>query len=279
MKSKTAVIKKQKKWADKQQLERDDRYSKYANEIGDNLFKDSISREAEFELKKADGSELTDGRYPAKIKALYSSSALACNVFEYWRKREKRILAKALNIKNPINSLRLEKVLNTGISKPNIDVFLVLSDGTSISIESKFCEWMDSKKDKKFKERYFLKGDKKLNRWYDAGLPNCQKIADKIQYGDLNFIRLNAPQLLKHALGIANSLKKDSQLLYLYFVLEDQDSRVGNDHREEIKKFTDLIGNELRFKSMTYQDVFQTFQKNVSLLDEEYVNYLKHRYF
>jgi len=279
MKGKTAVIKKQKKWADKQQLERDDRYSKYTNEIGDNLFKDSISREAEFEFKKADGSELTDGRSPANIKALYSSSALAYNVFEYWRKREKGILAEALGIKNPINSLRLEKVLNTGISKPNIDVFLVLSDGTSISVESKFCEWMDSKKDKKFKERYFLKGDKRLSRWYDVGLPNCQKIADKIQYGDLSFIRVDALQLLKHALGIGNSLKKDSQLLYLYFDLEDQDSRVGNDHRDEIKKFTDLIGNELRFKSMTYQDVFQTFQKNVSLLDEEYVNYLKHRYF
>lgn len=279
MKSKTAVIKKQKDWADKQSLNRNLYYSKYTDEIGDNLFNNSISEEAESEFKKADGSELKDGKYPAKIKALYSSSALAYNVFEYWRNREKTILAEVLGVKNEIIELRLEKVLNTGISKPNIDVFLTCSDGSSISIESKFCEWMDSKKDKSFKERYFLGKNKRLNRWFEAGLLNCQKIADEIQFGDLTFIRLDATQLLKHALGIANSLNKDSQLLYLYYDLEDPTSRIGNCHREEIKKFTDLIGDELRFSVMTYQQLFRIFKETNFDIDAEYLNYMEERYF
>lgn len=279
MKSKSAVIRNQERWAKQNEIERDEHYSKYSKEIGDNLFKKSLSKESESEFKKADGSELTDGLYPAKIKALYSSSALAYNVFEYWRNREKSVLAQALNIKTQVSTLRLEKVLTTGISKPNIDVFLTLSDGTSISIESKFCEWMDSKKEKRFKERYFSENNKQFDRWYDAGLPNCQRMADQIQAGRLNFSRLDATQLLKHALGIANTLDKDSQLLYIYYDLKDQSSRIGNNHRDEIKKFNDLIGDELRFKTMSYQKLYRGLKKLSSHIDNDYLNYLESRYF
>ncbi len=279
MKSKTAVEKRQEKWANNERLKRDDYYSKYTKEIEDNLYKNRLSKEAEFEFKQADGSELTDGKYPAKIKALHSSSALAYNVFEYWRKREKTSLNKALGIQNEINTLQLEKVLSTGISKPNIDVFLSLNNGTSISIESKFCEWMDSKKDKSFKERYFSENNKQLTRWSDAGLLNCQKMANQIQAGRLNFIRLDATQLLKHALGIAKSLDNDSELLYLYYDLEDQNSRIGNNHRDEIKIFTDLIEGELKFRTMSYQKLFRELKKSDSEIDKDYLDYLEARYF
>jgi hypothetical protein len=279
MKSKTEVIRKQEEWADQHKVKRNAIYRKYTEDIEGNLFGNTLSDNAKTEFENADGSELKDGKYPAKIKALYSSSALAYNVFEYWRKREKTGLTKALGIQNEINKLELEKVLSTGISKPNIDVFLTLNNDTSISIESKFCEWMDSIKDKKFKDQYFIENNKKLNRWADSGLPNCQKIADKIQCGDLIFIRLDATQLLKHALGIANCLSKGSQLLYIYNDLEDKNSRIVNEHRKEISKFEDLIGSELDFKTRTYQELFKKFEKSSSEIDSHYLEYLQSRYF
>ena len=281
MKTKTDVIRKQLEWADshEEQLLRDEKYIQYTKEIEGNLFRNNLGKEAKSEFENADGSELKDGRYPAKIKALYSSSALGYNVFEYWRKRDKSILANALGIEDEITYLTLEKKLETGISTPNIDIFLWLKNGKSVAIESKFCEWMDSKKNKKFKERYFTENGKQVTRWKDAGLPNCQLIANEIQFNGLNFTRLDATQLLKHALGIEYTKNIDAQLIYLYYDLKDENSRIRNEHSKELKMFTAKINKELNFKAISYQKLFESMMENRSKLNREYRDYLIERYF
>lgn len=280
MKGKTEVIRSQNVWANKKGINTHELNSGYANDAEDNLFNGVLSKEAKKEFEMADGSELKDAKTrPAKIKAFHSSSALVYNVFEYWRNIEKVILANALNLNDEITKLTLEKRLETGISTPNIDIFLWLKNKKAVAIESKFCEWMSSKKDKKFKERYFWAGSRKLKRWEDAGLPKCQSLANEIQFNGLSFNRLDATQLLKHALGIGYSKGIDAQLIYLYYDLENEDSRIGNDHRDELDEFTDRIEGELNFKHFTYQNMIKELKGYSSEVGKEYLEYLQKRYF
>ena len=138
---------------------------------------------------------------------------------------------------------------------------------------------MDSKKDKVFKKRYFLENGKALTRWKDVDLPNCQLIANEIQFNDLRFNRLDATQLLKHALGIGYKKDIDAQLIYLYYDL-DKNSRIGNKHWEELQIFSDKIGDELNFKAIRYQDLMSELENNVTGYDdfEEYRKYIQKRY-
>lgn len=275
MKGKTDVKRHQDNWAEGKK--RDHKYNTYLSSIESNLYNNELTNEAQNEFESADGSELIDKKYPAKIKALHSSSALAYNVFEYWRHRKKDSLVKAMDLNSEINSLRLEKKLNTGISTPNIDVFLKLSDGTSLSIESKFCEWMDTKNNN-IKDRYFLKKGEQVSRWFDAELPNCQRLAEDIQGNKVTFKRLDAAQLLKHALGVAKSELKGSKLLYLYYDL-DNASRIHKEHVKDIERFEEAVKGELNFRVMSYQDLFKAFTESGSNLDFDYLEYLRKRYF
>src|SRR4051812_48580589 len=55
-----------------------------------------LSDETFREFLAADGNEFGTGEGRPKIAALHSSSALAVNVFDYWRHRDKSPLAVAL---------------------------------------------------------------------------------------------------------------------------------------------------------------------------------------
>tara|TARA_R110001599_G_scaffold150929_4_gene335462 strand:- start:93455 stop:94291 length:837 start_codon:yes stop_codon:yes gene_type:complete len=274
MNGKTAVIKQQLRWAALK--EKFDGYENYLATNEDNLYANRLTKEAKSEFELADGSELVDKKKPAKIKALHSSSALAYNFFEYWRNKDKAILAKALGIDKKIISLRLEKKLNTGISTPNIDVYLELENETSVSIECKFCEWMDTKKNI-FKSRYFIDNKTELKRWKNAGLPLTQSLADRINKQD-EFIRLDAAQLLKHALGIANSEKENSQLIYVYFDLE-QNCRIRKEHEKDIALFSKGVDPKLIFRAISYQSLFDVLARNGGEIEESYLKYLGSRYF
>lgn len=280
MKGKAEVQRAQKEWAINNGIVTHHLNENYAKQKVDNLFRSQLTSKAKKEFNEADGSELKDGKTrPAKIKAFYSSSALAYNVFEYWREKNKTVLASALELAdNSISTLRLEEILKTGISKPNIDVFLNTENGASVAIESKFCEWMN-KSNKTLKDKYFFNGTEPIKRWEDVGLVNSQSIAERVKNDDLKFNRLDAPQLLKHALGIGVDLSKKTSLLYIYFDLENSDSKIGREHRNEVEKFKELMDGELNFRAITYQQMFRYMKQNDSDIDKEYLSYLEERYF
>jgi hypothetical protein len=248
----------------------------YFENINDNLFL-NLSDITMQEFAKADGSEMVDKNgSKAKMKAVHSSSALVCNFFEYWRDKDKISLKKSLGLRSNIKLFTFEQKFSMGMqgTMPNLDLFLLLEDGSPIGIESKFTEWME-KTDSKFADSYFANG---VKRWSKAGLPKCQELAEEIYSKKQSKGYLDEAQLLKHALGIANKLGKQATLVYLYYDL-DEKSEVGRIHKEEIREFKDRINGELNFHEKTYQTVFQKLEKLEKAKHEDYLKYLKRRYF
>jgi hypothetical protein len=65
------------------------------------------------------------------------------------------------------------------------------------------------------------------------------------------------------------------ELLYLWYGVKSGEAAK---HWLEIVEFKDSIKEEVNFRVMTYQELFEKV-KNIKSVDQTYVNYLKERYF
>jgi hypothetical protein len=228
-------------------------------------------------FEQGSGSELIDrARTPAKMRALHSSSALAVNFFDYWVDRDTTPLTRALETGPEPVEVRFEVQYPTGLGgiPPNLDVVLERRDGFVIALESKFTEWMKAKTANlaPFKDKYFPAG---TGLWEKAGLPATQRLAESMQAGDIFFRHLDAAQLLKHALGLANNLGTGFRLFYIYYDASGDEALA---HEIEIKKFSDRVGEELGFRSVSYQELLLSLEAGQGV-DSEYLGYLRGRYF
>jgi hypothetical protein len=235
----------------------------------DNVF-GGLSAGARTDFEQGDGDELG-----GKIRALHSSSALACNWFDYWRGRDLSPLTRAFGVAAPFTSLSLEQKLHTGLGGigPNLDVLLTCADGTLFGIESKFTEPYKSSRLKTFlKRRYLIEG---RHLWTERGLPGCQTVADALGRGKHEFAVLDVAQLLKHMLGLAHTAKP-WKLCCLWF---DVPGTTSTRHHEELDRFTGKIGDDaLRFVALTYQELLPRMVGHIGLEHAEYVSYLRDRY-
>ena len=155
-----------------------------------------LSQETLAEFLAADGNEFGEEGERPKIAALHSSSALAVNVFDYWRNRDKSALGSALGLgPRRIESLSFERKFPTGVGprSPNIDAVFGLEGGGLLAIECKFTEWMGSAGRKPLRDAY-LPADKR--HWAAVGLRGAQQAAETYGAGP-GFNRLDVPQLLQ----------------------------------------------------------------------------------
>ena len=67
----------------------------------------------------------------------------------------------------------------------------------------------------------------------------------------------------------------DFSLWYLYYDCLGQRSDA---HKREIQSFANRVGEEIRFKALTYQDVYHRLKES-DQADSEYLDYLQTRYF
>lgn len=260
-------------WAEAQGLKPDKRG--YLLDVASNLII-PMNAKTKTAFERGSGSELQDTpTRPAKMKALHSSSALAVNVFDYWVSQDKFALQKALQIDKEISSVSFEEQFPTGLTgnPPNLDVALELAGGFTVGIESKFSEWLTPKPKSKepFKPKYFPPG---LGMWSDRRLPASQELANQMKSGVIQFHYLDAPQLLKHALGLATQLGDHFSLYYTYLDWPGRESKV---HSEEVNLFAKYVGDELGFKAVTYQRLLSVLH-NEPGVDPNYLNYLDQRY-
>lgn len=233
-----------------------------------------LNAETRREFAEADGNEFGREGGTPKIAALHSSSALAVNVFDYWRKRDKAPLVAALGYgdKRAV-ALSFEGKFQTGVRPraPNIDLVLRFDDGSILALESKFTEWMNHAGRKALRPVYLEDG---ASRWTSKGLPGVQHAADS--YLTAGFDQLDVPQLLKHMLGLANQ----SAPWHLMLLWHRCDEELGRAMDREIESFKRLLGLDAgRFSSMTYQSLWKTLAPQVTGAHPEYAKYISERYF
>jgi hypothetical protein len=269
---KTALLRAQRRWAERRGVPYDAHGC--VRELRDNLLA-PLDDVALVELGR--GSELTAGARPARAYALCSSAALVLNVFAWWRGRDHTPLLRALQVDGPGGTrLAFEEPLPTGLpgDPPTVDVALYRADGRCVAVESKFAEWLAPRPRGKraFKDKYFPDG---RGVWTDLGLPRCQALAEDLQTGRERLKYLNAPQLLKHALGLANNGLRTSALLYLYY---DHPGKESAGHRAELARVVERLAAEVELHVATYQALFAALAATPGL-ERAYVDYLAQRYF
>ncbi len=249
--------------------------SGYTESLDANLFQ-ALHSDTLAEFQRGSGDELGGNGRRGKMQALHSSSALAVNVFDYWRRRSLAWVAGALSLTSEPLSLRFEVQFPTGLpgNPPNLDLAFVLADQRTAAVESKFTEpYAHAKQAVPFKLTYFPTGN---GLWHDCALPRCQKIADRLHRRELQFEYLNAAQLIKHVLGLAQPSVGQFILFYLWYSVPSEEAR---QHGEEINAFADEIGSELDFRALTYQELFSAARRDLGAEHAAYLSYVGERYF
>ncbi len=112
-----------------------------------------------------------------------------------------------------------------------------------------------------------------------AQLPGCERLVRHIhseEMGRTSFAYLDAPQLLKHILGLTTKFgPRGFELVYLWYELPSSEA---DKHRQEIKEFKRQVRNDVYFRDMTYQELFSILNTRLCA-DELYMSYLSERYF
>ena len=248
--------------------------SGYTVELDDNLFV-PLSEAARSEFGGGDGGELGLPGGRGKMQALHSSSALACNFFEYWRERDASVLAAALGLSAGIVGIEFERKFPTGLpgNPPNLDFVLALADNSIVAIESKFLEHYGGRHAPGFKPKYF-ESDPGL--WVRSGYLNCQDLASRLNSGESAFRWLHAEQLLKHILGLT-AFGSCWELLYLWY---EAPGPAASEHATEVDQFADVAtADGIVFRSMSYQSLFAAMRSLAGGSERAYLVYLGDRYF
>ncbi len=233
-----------------------------------------LSQRTRDEFAKADGNEFGNGSGRAKIAALHSSSALAVNFFDFWRGRDLRPLAAALELGEGIRDIAFEVKLPTGVGTrmPNIDVILEDASRSCLAIESKFAETFRGAQKAGIQDKY-LAGNAK--RWSDCGLAGAQSAA-AVLYLATKFAYLDPAQLLKHMLGLGKSDREWSLLLLWYAPT----SKVAEVMKAEVARFQGMLGSDSRrFSSLSYQQLWVTLLPHLTSEHDAYREYMTQRYF
>lgn len=264
-----SVIEQQTRWARSKGYEPK---NAYLPSLAENL-QQQLSDGALLDFKRGSRGELRDrGIRLPKMHALRSSAALSANVFDYWRSHDPAPLQEALGLHDKITRISFEENFPTGLkgNPPNVDVVLKLEGNHYVAIESKFTGWL-SPRDRLLDPKYFPLGE---DLWALRNLPNCQAIANGSRE-IAPFKYLDAPLLLKHALGIARRKTGTYEMLYIYF---DWSCPEGAIHADEVARFGNIVGSEIRFRTMTYQELFKRLDHTGRPDDVVYLDYLRARY-
>ena len=246
----------------------------YTFSLDDNLFLPLLP-EVKKKFQSGKGEELGSDGKRGKIQALHSSSALAVNVFQYWVNRDVSNIASACGAPQGITKMHFERTHTTSLGgiSPHLDIEFSGNGLKPLAIESKFTEPYHRHTKRSIKEKYLNVPD----LW--AGLPGCEKLARRIreeERGKTSFTYLDAPQLLKHILGLTKAYGAIGfNLLYLWYEVSSPEAK---SHRKELKEFEKYIGEEVAFREMTYQELFETIRKSQGV-GEDYISYLAGRYF
>ena len=266
------IKRRQQAWAQRKQraLDKDG----YCGSADDNVY-EGLSSAARGELIRGGGGEIGVEGQRGKFQATHSSSALACNWFDYWRERDFGLLSAAFGVPTPFVTLRLEAHVPTGMrgADANLDVLLTTADGWLFAIESKFTEpYTGAPAKSALKPQYFSQN---RSRWSDVGLPGCQAVAEQVRSGQHEYKVLDVAQLLKHMLALGRTGSRWTLCCLWY----DVPGPAADAHRAELQMFAAQIGGDgAHFRALTYQELFARMQPLAGAEHAGYMEYLRDRY-
>jgi len=264
--ARNAIIAAQRAWALRSSIEFNEHLRTLV--VEDNLFQ-PLSEATQAEVETGAGDELGSDGVPGKLASLYSSSALVCNMFDFWRGRDARPLFAALRLKAGGSVIGFEAKHPTGLrgTPPHLDVELVDGDGVPVAVESKFTEPYGTVHNE-FRPAYL----ERVSLW--DGMPKLRAFAEECAGGTVEFQHLHAAQLVKHALGLSHSYGPDGfTLMYLWYFVDGPE---GERHRAEVKQFGEMLEGEIRFATRTYQTILDTVAVDAD--SEAWRRYLTERY-
>lgn len=238
----------------------------YVQQVEYNLF-EPLEKGSKNEFKSAAGHELD-----RNMKALHSSSALVCNIFHYWRYRNVSLISEACGLGPEYKQLSFEKPLSKPPrirgEVPFLDCELTDHELKPVGIESKFTEPYNIKK-RDLKKAYNLK-----NIW--GNLQGCASLANSIINENETFYSFDAPQLLRHIVGLKTMYGEGKFiLLYLWYEAVSEESKK---HENEMKLFKSYVDETVEFQTVTYQEIFH-FLRIYQDKHSNYIEYIKQRYF
>ncbi|MDZ4801798.1 MAG: hypothetical protein SGI92_26880 [Bryobacteraceae bacterium] len=234
-----------------------DGYQNYVANVEDNLLADiQLFRE---DFKHGAGKELEWTRHlgrdcPPKLQAAHSSAALAVNTFARWKATPPEL---ALAGNNGFRSLNFEARCPTGLhgTPPHLDLLAKGPKGASVAVESKCIEYLNGH-NTDFPVSYdSLQGPGSQTEYF--------KLIDSLRANPKAFKRLDAPQLVKHALGLATCFP-DEQVTLLYLFWEPVNwhlFRPFQEHRDEMARFAEVVaGCQIRITCMSYPDLWAAWK-------------------
>jgi hypothetical protein len=252
----------------------------YTRSLDENLF-EALMPEVRAEYEHGDGRELgrPDG-LPGKMQAVHSSSAIACNVFHYWRRLGRPdLIASACGLSvNQAATITFEQQLPIDLRfryAPNLDVLLTDEHGevNLCGIEAKFTEPYSSRECSALSPKYL--DDSLGTLWH--GLSNLRALANQISVVNRDFEHLDAGQLIKHILGLEKAAGRGRyRLVYLWY---DVVGPQGAKHNQEIEKFSTMASEDgVSFSAVTYQDLILALALTHRHEHGAYVDYIVERY-
>lgn len=255
------IQRKQRAWAAGKGLEFDNTGRFYRLE--DNLFQ-PLHPKTRQDFEAGAGGELRAG---GKLHSLWSSAALACNVFDVWRDRPLGVLGHTLSLDGRYQVRKFEATHRTGLTgePPHLDLELEGSGLPAVGIESKFVEPYRVNRNP-FSASYFDSSAlwSGLSKWLNA--------AQTISQGQLVLRSFEAAQVVKHVLGLSRTYGPDGfALVYLWYRLP---GLAGDSHQNEIDRFLELVDGQGRIVVVTYQQLLGRMRLETS----GWMTYLEQRY-
>jgi len=177
--AKQAIYDQQRRWATTRGIPFD--RDGYTQIVEANLFQ-PLGTQSRAEFEAGSGDEVRGVGRRGKMQALHSSSALVCNVFDYWRSQlllgqSLSVLTAALGAPPSVKQVQCEQVYRTSLggTPPHLDVVLLGDESKPFLIESKFTEpYQPHSTESTFTKSYFPNSGE---LWGKHGLTGCEALA------------------------------------------------------------------------------------------------------
>ena len=220
----------------------------YAERWEQNLLPGIDAKRVELDLAGKGGSELA-----GKFKAAHSSTALVVNSFARFRDNNDQVPIPGFG---DVQVEGFEKLFPTGLSgtPPHLDATAHNADGL-VAIESKCLEYFTPKV-AKFRDTYLekIKDGRRDGPWFAEML--------RLRKNPRRYECLDAAQLVKHAFGLAWTVKEGPVvLLYLFWEPDDAEYQSAcKQHREEVAELAAAVaGARPAFAFMSYQELWTSW--------------------